>query len=198
MKKLQHLKFNDPAPDLELLDVEGKPVKLSSFWEKQVLVLAFTRHFGCPQCKEMTDQLVRAFPQFKERDLNLILITQGTPEETLNFSSKRAQGVTCLSDAERHAYRAYGLERASIWQTFLSSNVLRSNSRLRREKGFFLEYPPKGQDPMQMAGVFIIGPEGRIRLPYYYDDIADHPPVDLLLHGVFGVDWKRNLEGSAL
>jgi hypothetical protein len=69
---------------------------------------------------------------------------------------------------------------------------------LRREKGFFLEYPPKGQDPMQMAGVFIIGPEGRIRLPYYYDDIADHPPVDLLLHGVFGVDWKKNLEGSAL
>ena len=55
MSKLAHLKFNDPAPDLELLSAEGKPVQLSSLWKKQVLVLAFTRHFGCPQCKEMVD-----------------------------------------------------------------------------------------------------------------------------------------------
>jgi peroxiredoxin len=198
MAQIGHLKFNDPAPDQELLDVEGRPVKLSYFWKNQALVLAFTRHFGCPQCKEMTDQLVKALPHFHENGLNLILVTQGTPEETMNFSSERAHGVTCLSDAERCAYRAYGLEQASIWQTILSLNVLRSNKRLRREKGFTVEPPPKGQDPMQMAGVFVIGPDGRIRLPYYYDDIADHPPVDLLLHGVLGVEWKKELEGTAI
>ncbi len=45
-----------------------------------------------------------------------------------------------------------------------------------------------------MAGIFIIGTNGRIRLPYYYDNIADHPPVDLLLHGVMGANWKMPLE----
>jgi hypothetical protein len=49
---------------------------------------------------------------------------------------------------------------------------------------------------MQMAGLFVIAPDGRIRLPYYYDNIADHPPVDLLLHGVMGADWKKSLDGS--
>ena len=47
MAKLAHLKFNDPAPDLELLDIDGKAVSISSLWKEQVLVLAFTRHFGC-------------------------------------------------------------------------------------------------------------------------------------------------------
>ena len=48
---------------------------------------------------------------------------------------------------------------------------------------------------MQLAGTFVIGTDGRIRLPYYYDNIADHPPVDLLLHGVMGMDWNRPFEG---
>jgi peroxiredoxin len=196
MDKLQHLKFNDPAPDLELLNMEGRAVSISSLWKKQVLVLAFTRHFGCPQCKEMVDQLVTSQSEFKANDLALALVTQGTPEEAKVFCAQRAPGILCLSDAERKSYRAYGLERASIWQSFLSLNVLLSNKRLKREKGWNTELPPKGQDVMQMAGIFVIAADGRIRLPYYYDDIADHPPVDLLLHGVMGADWKRSLDGS--
>jgi len=196
MQNLQHLKFNDPAPDLELLNMEGRPVKLSSLWEKQVLVLAFTRHFGCPQCKEMVDQLVGAQAEFKAKDLMLALVTQGTPDDAKVFCAQRAPGVVCLSDAERKSYLAYGLERASIWQSILSLAVLHSNKRLKREKGWNTELPPKGQDAMQMAGIFVIAPDGRIRLPYYYDNIADHPPVDLLLHGVMGADWKRSLDGS--
>ena len=198
MQNLQHLKFNDPAPDLELLDMDGTPVKLSSLWEKQVLVLAFTRHFGCPQCKEMVDQLVSAQAEFKAKDLALALVTQGTPEEAKVFCAQRAPGVVCLSDAERKSYLAYKLERASIWQSILSLAVVHSNKRLKREKGWIPELPPTGQDVMQMAGIFVIAPDGRIRLPYYYDNIADHPPVDLLLHGVMGVDWKRSLDGSSV
>jgi len=195
MPNLAHLKFNDPAPDLELQDVEGKSLRLSSFWKKRTLILAFTRHFGCPQCKEMVDQLVTASPEIKAKNLGLAIITQGTPEEAKVFCSERAPGVTCLADPERNAYRAYGLDRADVWQFFLSLNVWRSNRRLKRERGWNTDLPPKGQDALQMAGTFIIAPDGRIRLPYYYDDIADHPSVDLLLHGVMGLDWDNPFEG---
>jgi len=195
MPNFAHLKFNDPAPDLELLDVNGNPVQFSFLWKKQVLILAFTRHFGCPQCKEMVDQLVIAFPALKDRNLSLAIVTQGTPEETKVFCEQRAPGILCLSDADRRAYEAYGLERASIWQTFLSLNVWRSNRHLKRRRGWKTELPPKGQDAMQMAGTFVISPGGRIRLPYYYDDIADHPSVDLLLHGVMGMDWTQTFSG---
>ncbi len=195
MPNIAHLRFNDPAPDLEIQDVNGRPVKISSLWEEQVLILAFTRHFGCPQCKEMVDELVLATPQIRRKNLGLAIVTQGTPEEAKGFCEQRAPGVLCLADPDRRAYAAYGLERASLWQTFLSLNVWRSNRRLKRERGWNTELPPRGQDAMQMGGVFVISTDGSIRLPYYYDDIADHPSVDLLLHGVMGIDWTQTFNG---
>lgn len=195
MSNLAHLKFNDPAPDLELQDVDGNPVLLSIFWEKKTLILAFSRHFGCPQCKEMVDHLVVALPDIQAKNLGLVIVTQGTPEEAKAFCSERAPGVICLADPERKVYQAYGLERANVWQSFLSLNVWRSNRRLKRERGWNTDLPPQGQDALQMAGTFVIAPDGRVRLPYYYDDIADHPPVDLLLHGVIGMDWGQSFEG---
>ncbi len=195
MPSMIHLKFNDPAPDLELQDVQAAPIRLSSLWKRQVLILAFTRHFGCPQCKEMVDELVAASPALQEKHLGLAIVTQGTPEQAKTFCEERAPGLLCLADPERKSYTAYGLERASIWQTFLSLNVWRSNRRLKRQRGWNVEWPPKGQDAMQMAGTFVIAPDGRIRLPYYYDDIADHPPADLLLHGVMGMDWTQVFDG---
>ncbi|MCK7480905.1 MAG: redoxin domain-containing protein [Candidatus Moduliflexus flocculans] len=113
-------------------DADGKPILLSSFWKEQALVLAFTRHFGCPQCKEMVDQLAIASPELKDKNLSLVIVTQGTPEAAKAFCSERAPGVTCLADPGTQGdTRAYGLERANIWQSFLSLNVLRSNRRLK-------------------------------------------------------------------
>ena len=195
MSNLTQLKFNDLAPDLELLDTAGKPIRLSSLWKEQVMILPFTRHFGCPQCKEMVDMLAKAAPEIKSGGLGLAFVTQGSPEETGIFCEERAPGQLCLADPQRAAYRAYGLERANLWQTFLSWRVWQSNKRLKQERGWSTDLPPAGQDAMQLAGTFVISTDGRIRLPYYYDNIADHPPVDLLLHGVMGMDWNQPFEG---
>jgi peroxiredoxin len=194
MAKTVQLKFNGLAPDVEVQTTEGQPFKLSTLWQGRVLVLAFTRHFGCPQCKEMLDQLVEFKPEFAANGLNLALVTQGTPEAAKIFCAERAPGIICLADPGRAAYRAYGLGRASLLQSVLSPRVMKSNKHLEREKGWKPEMPPAGQDAFQMSGTFVIGPDGRIRLPYYYDDIADHPPVELLLRGVMGMDWSTPFE----
>jgi peroxiredoxin len=194
-QKKTSLKFNDPAPDAELRSVDNTLVRLSSLWERRVLILAFTRHFGCPQCKEMLDQFAQLKPELEKRGLSLAVITQGNPDETRAFCEERIPGVICLSDPERKAYRAYGLGRGRLNQTVLSLRVMRSNRDLQKRKGWKPELPPKGQDAMQLAGTFIIGSDGRIRLPYYYDDIADHAPVDLLLEGIMGMGWDHPIEG---
>ena len=59
MPRHRLLNFNHPAPDLTLLDTAGRPVALSKLWKKRPLLLAFTRHFGCTQCKEMLEELVQ-------------------------------------------------------------------------------------------------------------------------------------------
>ncbi len=194
MSKLTLLQFNDPAPDLELLNGAGQPVRLSSLWQKQVLILAFTRHFGCPQCKEMLAELSELRPRLTAGKLGLAIVTQAEPQAAQAFCAQHAPGLACLADPARLAYQAYGLGRASLFQSVLSPRVMKSNQRLEREKGWKPEMPPSGQDAFQMSGTFVIGTDGRIRLPYYYDDIADHPSADLLLRGLMGMDWATPLD----
>lgn len=196
MPKLAQLKFNDPAPDIEVLDTGGKPVQLSAFWKEKTLILAFTRHFGCPQCKEMMDELYNARPDMEARGLALVILTQGTPEQAQAFCADRAPGATCLADPDRKAYTAYGLGRGSLYQTLISPNIWKSNKHLKETKGITPEPPPAGQDAFIMSATFIIGTDGRVRLPYYYEDIADHPPVELLLKGFVGMDWSKPIEGT--
>jgi peroxiredoxin len=198
MANQAQLKFNDPAPDAKLFDGEGKPVQLSSLWQDKVLVLAFTRHFGCPQCKEMLDQLIDSHQALTEKGLRLAIISHASAESAKQFCDLRAPSAICLADQDRTAYHSYGLYRGTAWQTLLSPRIWISNRKLARTKGYKPELPHTGQDAYQMSGTFIIGTDGRIRLPYYYEDIADHPPVDLILHGIMGADWNKPYDSKPL
>lgn len=194
MVKKSQLNFNRNAPDLVLMDTSGKPVQLSSLWQERPLLLAFTRHFGCTQCKEMLDELIAGKQEIEQAGLNIAVIMQGTPEATAAFADKYAPGLFCLSDSERKAYEAYGLERGNLFQTFLNPKVWSAISQAGK-KGYRVETPPEGQDAMQMSGTFIISKQGKIELPYYYDHIADHPPLYLLLNGVLSTKWDQTFDG---
>ena len=194
MKNANRLHFNQQAPDLELLNTAGKTVSLSSLWKKRPLILAFTRHFGCTQCKEMLDELVEGKERIEEAGLGIAVVTQGSPGATDLFMKQYAPDLLALCDPERMAYHAYGLERGTIFQTVLHPQVIRSVKESAK-KGYKLEQPPEGQDAMQMSGTFIINQKGRVLLPLYYDNIADHPALDLLLEGVLSTQWDEDFEG---
>ncbi len=189
MDKSSHLQFNDPAPQLSLPAATGETVALSSLWASRPLLLIFIRHFGCPQCKALLEFVAANRPRLKAAGLALALVTQGQVAETLEFCRDRAPDTLCLADPGRQAYQAYRIERGGLRQTFLSPRVWLANWRAG-QKGYRTEFPPPGQDAMQMSALFVIGTDGRIRLPYYYDDIADHPPLELLLGGVLSTNWN--------
>lgn len=192
--KNNQLNFNRSAPDVLLLNTHAEAVQLSSLWAERPLLLAFTRHFGCTQCKEMLDELVEGRERIQQAGLALAVVMQGTPEATAEFAQQFAPGILCLADPERKAYLAYGLERGNLFQTFLNPKVWSAVARSRK-KGYQVEPPPPGQDAMQMSGIFIISRDGKIRLPYYFDHIADHPSLDLLLKGVLSTAWDQPFDG---
>ena len=194
MKQSHQLNFNAPAPDLTLVSTTQDSVQLSSLWAQRPLLLAFTRHFGCTQCKLMLDELVAGKEAITRAGLDLAVITQGTPETAAEFAKVYAPGLLVLADPEREAYAAYGLEKGTIFQTYLNPKVW-EGIRQAGKKGYAVEPPPAGQDAMQMSGTFIIGTNGRIELPYYYDHIADHPALELLLEGVLSTKWTQPFDG---
>lgn len=190
----KRLHFNQPAPDIELTNTSGDPVRLSSLWKQSTLLIAFTRHFGCPQCKEMLDMLNSFQADLQAKGICIAAVAQAMPNETRSFCEQYAPGMLCLADPERKAYTAFGLGRGDLGQTIFNWKVLQSNRMIQSRKGWKPQLPPKGQDVFLMSGVFIIGTDGLTRLPYYYDDIADHPSLDLLLHGISGIDWSQQFE----
>ncbi len=194
MDKNKQLNFNQAAPDLTLLNTSGEAVQLSSLWVQRPLLLAFTRHFGCTQCKEMLEGLVAGQERIEKAGLGIAVVMHAAPEAAAAFAQQFAPGLLCLADPERKAYQAYGLERGSIWQTLINPKVWAAVSRAGK-KGYKVEPPPPGQDAMQMSGIFIISTTGRIDLPYYFDHIADHPALDLLLSGVLSTPWGQSFDG---
>jgi len=194
MHTIKRLAFNSEAPDLQLQNSSGEHIQLSSLWSTRPLLLAFTRHFGCTQCKEMLDELVAGKQKIEQAGLAIAIVMQSQPDAMADFASQYAPGLLCLADPERKAYRAYGLERGTLFQTFLNIKVWAAIKRAST-KGYSVEPPPPGQDAMQMSGTFIIGRNGKIELPYYYDHIADHPPLELLLNGVLSTKWDKPFNG---
>lgn len=194
MSKRSQINFYRDAPDLILLSTTGEPTQLSSLWVNKPLLLAFTRHFGCTQCKEMLEELVNGKERIDQAGLNVAVVLQAAPETASEFARRYAPGLQCLADPERKAYQAYGLERGTLFQTFINPKVLSAVAKSRR-KGYQVEPPPPGQDAMLMSATFIIGRNGKVLLPYYYDHIADHPPLDLLLKGVLSTPWDEPFDG---
>ena len=194
MPKSNQIPFYREAPDLTLLNTAGEPVQLSSLWAEKPLLLSFTRHFGCTQCKEMLDELVAGRERILASGLNIASHHAGHARSHGRICRPLRPRPAVPGRPRARAYQAFGLERGNLFQTFLNPKVWRRYPA-RQQKGYKVEPPPAGQDAMQMSGTFIISTDGKIVLPYYYDHIADHPPLELLLNGVLSTRWDKPFEG---
>lgn len=195
MAKFPKLNFHQPAPDHTMTNNIGELVALSSLWKEKPVLLAFTRHLGCSQCKEMVSQLSAAREQIEASGLHIAIVTQGTVNDNIFFEQEYGKGLLFLSDSNLAGYKKFFLPKGNIFQLFLNPKIWLPLKR-SIAKGFKAELPPKGQDAAQMSGMFIIGRDGRVELPYYYDHIADHPPTDLFLSGVLSSKWANKFEGA--
>ena len=81
-------------------------------------------------------------------------------------------------DLDRRAYREWGLGRGSFARVVLDPKVWKEYARLILRRGERLR--PRGRDPLQLGGDFVVAPGGRIAYsrPQRRDD---RPPVGLLL-----------------
>ena len=129
------LKFNDPAPDFEVQSTSGAPIRLSSLWAEQPLLLAFVRHFGCPQCKIMLEELGQCMPDLHRHHISMAAITQGTAAETLEFCQKNALAINCLCDPQHTLYSAYGLGRGNLVQVLLAPQIWQARRKATLRKG---------------------------------------------------------------
>lgn len=98
------LKPGDKAPDIELLDQNGKPVSLKKFAKKKVLVYFYPKA-DTPGCttqscglRDIKDQIGRAV---------IVGISPDTPAKQKKFDEKYELGFPLLADTENKVAKAY-------------------------------------------------------------------------------------------
>ena len=102
------LKKGDQAPDFELLDQNGKMVKLSDFRGRKFLLYFYVKA-DTPLCTTQACSVRDAAQQFSDLNVPAIGISPDAPDAQKTFEQKHKLNFPLLSDASHKIADAYGV-----------------------------------------------------------------------------------------
>ena len=182
------------APDATLLDPDGRPVRISTTWSERPAVLVFLRYFGCPFCQLQVGRMIEDQPKFEEANGRVVLI--GHQQQDASKLGGAFKPFTYLFDADRSAYKAYGLERGTLMQVagprvavpFVKTQMHAAT----RQHGL------DGGDFKQLPGTFVVDTEGIVRMAHRNLHAADNPDNEKILGVLRRIQFRDSfgLDGS--
>ena len=161
------LSTGERAPDFELPDPHGKPVRLSERLAGGPVVLSFFRGDWCPICGLQLRALERALPEIREARASLIAVTPQSLEHALSLQEKAELTFYVLSDAgqKSHSRLSRTVHDAARTQGSLPGLL---------QLGTWASKTGDGSWNLPVPGTFIIDGEGII--PKDSRDRRLHPP----------------------
>lgn len=172
------------APDLLLLDDAGRTRALSEFWAEGPALLMFWRHFGCGCGVERARRLVAEYSTYRDAGLNPVIVSQGEPSRAAAYRLEHGLPCPVLCDPDHAAYRAYGIGQWSVERVLFDApdsfwTHERDTGRRFQDSRRAAGRPPV-DDPWRAVAEFVVGPDGRVRLPYAYQYCEDFPDPRVL------------------
>lgn len=101
------LKDGQAAPDFELPDSDGVPVRLGDTVRKGPVILSFYRGTWCPYCTLEFGALLESVPRFRERGAAAVLAI--SPQVLNRHENPGVSGFIDLSDPGNRVARQFGL-----------------------------------------------------------------------------------------
>jgi peroxiredoxin len=154
------------------VDVLGLPVSLEQF-RGRPLLLMFFRYASCPMCNLRLHDFAKEYPRLQAgKGLAAVAFFHSSAEAIKRHAGRRDHVFPIVADPDLEIYLAFGVETS--WARFLTSMVLPTfyYDWIRSMRhGFW-----GGADARMatMPADFLVGPDGRLRLVHYGNDIGDH------------------------
>lgn len=104
------LKIGDPAPDFELPDQDGKPVRLSQRLEHGPVLLYFYPADFTPVCTREACAFRELQPQLQQAGAEIIGISPQDSASHARFRAIYALAFTLLADPNKRIIRVYGCD----------------------------------------------------------------------------------------
>ena len=135
------LEVGTKAPDFTLPDKEGKPVSLSDFLGKKVVLYFYPRD-NTPGCTRQACAFARSYSEFEGKNTVVIGVSKDSAASHLKFAQKYELPFVLLSDPELQAIQAYGVWQEKKLYGKVSMGVVRS-TYLIDEQGMIEKVMPK-------------------------------------------------------
>ncbi len=116
--------IGEQAPDFELLNQDGKTVKLSDFRGKKVILFAYPKA-DTPGCTIQACGFRDNFPNVETANAVVLGISPDTPEELHAWKDKINLPYDLLADPERSVLESWGVwgeQTTSSGQTYVGVN----------------------------------------------------------------------------
>jgi peroxiredoxin Q/BCP len=119
-------KLGDAAPDFELRDQDGNPVKLSDFRGKKVIIFAYPKA-ATPGCTTQACGFRDSFPKIETSNAVVLGISPDEPADLKKWKAKENLPYTLLADTEHQVIESWGAwgEKSMYGKTYLG--VIRSH-----------------------------------------------------------------------
>ena len=134
---MTYLKIGAPAPDFQLLGVDGNMYSLADFKEEKIIIVMFSCNH-CPYVKAYEDRFVELQRDYKDKGVVLAAINANDdkkyPEDSFKNMKVRAKekgfNFPYLRDETQSVARSYGAERTPEVFVFDKERTLRYHGRI--------------------------------------------------------------------
>lgn len=161
-----------PSIDFQTQDIYGKPIQLSDFRGKKVM-LAFFRDAACPFCNLRVYELTQKYQQWKEKNIEIIAVFSSPADEVRRYVAKHPRPFRLVSDTDLNLYNQYGVEHSA--SALVKALVFKLPRIIR---GILTGgYPQPNPNVKLVPADFLIDPMGKINGVWYGRDTSDHMPM---------------------
>lgn len=105
----QNLSIGNPAPDFSLQDSDGNYYSLSSYKEKNPVIIYFYPKAGTPGCTKQACGIRDSFSKFKENNIVVLGISVDSKESIKEFINDNSLNFPLLSDENKEVSKSYGV-----------------------------------------------------------------------------------------
>jgi len=160
------------VPPFSVQTAAGEAMTLSRLLERAPLLIVFYRGGWCPYCNVQIRQLTKAYPEFRERGVEPVLISVDRPSAAALAERSFEIPFPVLSDPDLAAHEAFDV-------------VLEIDAATRKryaEFGIDLEkWSGRKHHKIARTSAFLIARDGRVEWAHVSDDYKTRPSPEQLL-----------------